>query len=252
MCGPPKRSLIPATLALSLSPLLAWAPETRVRMVDEAIRLMPASLHQALASHREQLLAGALRPLAGEDEPGHRPPWAAGRLDSELAAVAGELAATLARPVPFGEVAERFGSLAHYVSDAGFPPGVGEEASDRRYRHFAEFCESRRERFPVVFYGHEDPRLARGDYGAFALEVMRLASHDDGELARAYAAAGDPPDPAAFDDRSVPFAIGSLAYSRSITNIVRAWLSVWQSAEGDMSRTPYRTPAEAEADPRRE
>jgi hypothetical protein len=96
-----------------------------------------------------------------------------------------------------------------------------------------------------VFYGHDDEALAAGDWSGFARREMQRASENDRELARAYAAAGDPPDPAAFDDRSVPFAVGSLAYSRSITNIVRIWLSVWQRAEGDMGRIPYWTPSAA-------
>ena len=43
-----------------------------------------------------------------------------------------------------------------------------------------------------------------------------------------------------FDDRSVPFAIGSLSYSRSINDVVRVWLTVWENAGGDMGYTPYR------------
>ena len=74
---------------------------------------------------------------------------------------------------------------------------------------------------------------------------MQRASEDDRQLARAYAGAGEPPDPAAFDDRSVPFAVGALAYSRSITNIVRVWLHIWNRANGDMGRTPYWTESES-------
>ena len=56
---------------------------------------------------------------------------------------------------------------------------------------------------------------------------------------RAYAAAGDPPHPSAFDDRSVPFAIASLSYSHAITDVARAWLAAWSQAGGDVGRTPY-------------
>ena len=62
---------------------------------------------------------------------------------------------------------------------------------------------------------------------------------EDRELARAYAAAGDPPAAAAFDDRSIPFAVGSLSYSRAVNDIVRAWLTAWRMAGGDTGRTPY-------------
>jgi len=74
------------------------------------------------------------------------------------------------------------------------------------------------------------------------LQLLSTARNDDEELARAYAAAGDPPDPSHFDDRSVPFAVGSLAYSRAVSGIAQIWLSIWSAIGGDMDRTPYLEP----------
>ena len=54
--------------------------------------------------------------------------------------------------------------------------------------------------------------------------------------------------PSAFDDRSVPFAIGSLSYSRTVTYIVRAWLAAWDGAHGDLGRTPYMRPSDTDSD----
>jgi hypothetical protein len=237
------RGLFFASCALQALPALAWAPETRVRMAEEAVRLMPASLRLALEHHREPLLRGMLAPMVAEDGAEHRPPWAGGTLDAAIEREAVELLAALREPGPFHEVVGRFGRVAHYVADAGFPPGASQTDGAARYGHFSAFCEERRPRFPLVFYGHADEALAGGEWRRFALQELARAGQDDAELARAYAAAGHPPDPAAFDDRSVPFAVGSLAYSRSITNIVRVWLSVWQRASGDMGRTPYWQPA---------
>ncbi len=233
---------IPMVLAaaLALSPLAAWAPETRVRMLDEAVRLMPASLRLALEHHREELLRGMLVPMVDEDGPRHRPAWVQGSLDATVDAQARSLLETLGRPAaPFSEIAASFGTLAHYVADAGFPPGASRNDGAARYVHFSRFCEERRGRFPVVFQGHDDPLLAEGDWGGFARRELERAGDSDRDLSRAYAAAGEPPDPAAFDDRSVPFAVGSLSYSRSINNITRVWLNVWRRAQGDMSRLPY-------------
>ena len=243
--GPVKRTLVVSALLFSAAPASAWAPETRVRMIDEAVRLMPASLRTAFEGHREELLRGMLAPMVQEDAVEHRPPWNGGSLDTTVEREARELLATLGEPQRFGEIARRFGSVAHYVADAGFPPGAGrDDGGAARYTHFSWFCEDRRGRFPVVFYGHDDATLNEGDWRRFTLHVMKRSGEDDERLASAYAVAGDPPDPAAFDDRSIPFAVGSLAYSRSITNIVRIWLSIWQRADGDMGRIPYWNPSE--------
>jgi hypothetical protein len=232
-------TLLAGLLVAAAPPARAWAPETRVRMADEAIRMMPESLRMALESYREPLLRGLLEPMVDEDGPGHEPPWADGTLDTQVETAAAKLIATLGRPAKFDEVAGRFGALAHYVLDAGFPPAAAGRDGAGRYAHFSAFCESRRERFPLVFYGHDEANLAQGDFQAFALAVLARARAEDLELARAYAAAGDPPRPSAFDDRSVPFAVGSLSYSHSVTDVVRVWLAAWRQAGGDMGRTPY-------------
>jgi hypothetical protein len=244
MGGFSHRPTVAILFALLLSPVAAWAPETRVRMVDEAARLMPAGLRAALESHREALRRGMLEPMVREDGPDHRPPWDRGSLDAAVEREALGLVETLGRRTSFDEIARRFGRVAHYVADAGFPPTASTKGGAERYSHFSAFCEDRRARFPVVFYGHDDETLAAGNWRGFALRVMEQASRGDRELARAYAAAGDPPDPAAFDDRSVPFAVGSLSYSRTITHIVRIWLGIWQRAGGDMGRIPYWSPSE--------
>ena len=222
------------------APAMAWAPETRVRQLDEAVRLLPASLRLALESHRTALLRGALEPLKREDDADHLPPWAKGSLDKRLDREIAALLALLEGPVDFDRVANAFGRVAHFVADAGFPPGIGDPNAGGRYRHFAAFCESRRDRFPFVFYGHDDAALEDGNFSEWSISVMERARDEDGSLARAYAAAGDPPAEWAFDDRSVPFAIGSLAYSHTITDIVRVWIALWQKAGGDIGRTPYR------------
>jgi hypothetical protein len=242
------RALTILIAALSAQPSAAWLAETRVEMTGEAVRLMPGSLAAALRSHHDELLEGLLMPMT-EDGPQRLPPWRGGSLEQSLAAEVHGLRTVLDSPTPFGEVAERFGRLAHLVLDASFPPGMSRSDGALRYEHYAAFCESRRERFPLVFYGHAEPRLDQGDVAGFALEIMRRAARDDGELARAYAAAGAPPAEAAFDDRSVPFAIGSLAYSHAINDIVRVWLDAWSGGGGDLTRTPYLDRGRREAGP---
>jgi len=235
-----RRGPVLALLVIYLSSQgYAWAPETRVRMTDEAVRFMPPSLRLALENHRKALLRGVLNPMKAEDGPEHRAPELNGTLDVKIATEATRLSAMLREQTPFSKIAEQFGTLAHYVLDSGFPPGVRADG-ESRYRHFAEFCEDRRERFPLVFYGHENAALAERDYRAYALEVIERSATSDRQLAYVYDRHGEHPHASSFDDRSVPFAVGSLSYSRSINDVVRVWLTVWEDAQGDMGRTPYR------------
>lgn len=236
-----RRAAIPALLIATLFALPArgWSPETRIAMADETLRLMPPGLREALSNERRAFLRGLLSPMA-RDGADRRPPWSGGHLERALAESASGLSGALARPTPFPELARRFGEVAHFVFETGFPPGMTRTDGASRYAHFAKFCESRRFKFPLVFYGHADPTLLRDDYRAFALASMARAGEDDRELSRTYAAAGDPPRASAFDDRSVPFAVASLAYSRTINDLARLWLHLWSAAGGDMEHTPFR------------
>ncbi len=226
-------------VALSPAPVLSWTAATRVVMIDDAVKMMPPALRQVLERRRNDVRRGMLEPMTLEDSLSHRPPWEGGTLDATVDAAARDLVSGAETRVSFHDVARRFGVLAHFVADAGFPPAAAGEAGAARYAHFAALCQSRRERFPLVFYGHDNDALDKDDFKAFTLGILERARAEDANLARAYAEAPSWNDPGAFDDRSVPFAIASLSYSRSVTDIVQAWLAAWRQCHGDLSGTPY-------------
>lgn len=222
------------------TPILAWSPETRARVVRDATRMMPRSLRTLLERHQRQVMRGALDPTADEDSPAHRPPWDRdGTLPSRIEAASDDVVRAVDEQLPFAEVARRFGELAHFVADAGFPPNAGANGDADRYRHFTALVDDRLEKIPFVFYGQSAPDLSVGDRRAFSIEILEEARKEDAELARAYEAAGPDPHPSAFDDRSVPFAVASLSYSQTVTHVVQAWLDAWKRANGDLGRTPY-------------
>jgi hypothetical protein len=243
----PSKAAIAMAIGLAAAPAAAWTGPTRIRMIDDAVKLMPPALRDVLASRREALLRGMIEPMAQEDAPAHRPPWDGGTLDRSVDGARGELVDAVERHRSFFDVARDFGALAHFVADAGFPPGAAGRDGEARYAHFAAFCESRRKRFPLVFYGHDDPNLARGDFAGFARAILERERAADLDLRRAYAAAPSWDDPSSFDDRSVPFAIASLAYSHTVTDIVQAWIAAWKQCHGDLGGTPYMPPNPAKA-----
>lgn len=217
----------------------AWTATTRVEMIDDAIKLMPPSLRSVLEHRRNDVRRGMLEPMTQEDAPAHRPPWDGGAVAASVAGAARDLVSGAETRVSFHDIARRFGVLAHFVADAGFPPGASGASGASRYAHFAAFCEARRTRFPLVFYGHDNAALAKSDFKSFTAGVLDRARAEDADLARAYAEAPSWNDPAAFDDRSVPFAIASLSYSHAVTDIVQAWLQAWRDCHGDLAGTPY-------------
>ena len=236
----PLRNAFAALLVVaSAAPVFAWTAATRGVMIDDAVKLMPPSLRKVLVTRRNDVRRGMLEPMTQEDMPSHRPPWEGGTLEASVDAAARDLVSGAETRVSFRDVARRFGVLAHYVADAGFPPAAAGAVGAPRYAHFAALCETRRPRFPLVFYGHGNDALSRDDFKGFTLQILERARAEDASLARAYAQAPSWTDANAFDDRSVPFAIASLSYSRSVTDIVQAWLAAWRECHGDLGGTPY-------------
>lgn len=234
-----RRLLIASLVVTAASPALAWTAATRVVMIDDAMKMMPTALRDVLERRKNDVRRGMLEPMTLEDSGAHRAPWDGGTLEQSVDAAARDLVSGAETRVSFHDVARRFGVLAHFVADAGFPPAAAGASGAARYAHFASFCQTRRERFPLVFYGHDNDALAKDDFKAFTLGVLTRARTEDVNLERAYAAAPSWNDPGAFDDRSVPFAIASLSYSHAVTDIVQAWLAAWRRCHGDLAGTPY-------------
>ncbi|MDH3626625.1 MAG: hypothetical protein OEV00_07445 [Acidobacteriota bacterium] len=241
---------VAVALAILTTPASAWTARTRIAMTQRAVELMPRTLRTALQGHEKALLRGLLDPMKDEDGADHRPMTAGGDLEAAVLAASRELRGVLDRPARFDEVAEAFGRLAHYTLDVGFPPGVSprDDTVDSRYRHFGSLCEERLPKFPLVYYDDHDLGGGLADVGPYVEEILARATTNDAVLADAYDRAGDPPHRGAFDDRSVPFAVASISYSRSVNDIARVWLAVWQEADGDMSHTPFRNQSNRQPD----
>jgi hypothetical protein len=237
------RALYPVVIVFvllaSVAPARSWTASTRIVMIDDAIKLMPPSLRKVLERRRSDVVRGMLEPLTQEDTLPHRPPWEHGTLEPTVDAAVRDLVSGVETRVSFHDVARRFGVLAHFVADAGFPPGAAGPPGASHYAHFAAFCEGRRARFPLVYYGSAQDAMSITDFQAFTLGILERARAEDSTLGRAYAQAGGAVDGPAFDDRSVPFAIASLSYSHSVTDIAQAWLAAWRECHGDFGGTPY-------------
>jgi len=51
--------------------------------------------------------------------------------------------------------------------------------------------------------------------------------------------------------RSLPYGIGSLSWSHTVTDTARVWLFIWKQAHGDLYGTPWLTTKTAKKPPPR-
>ena len=204
----------------------------RSKIAIDAIRLSPPALGRQLLRHRDALVQGA------EAEPRVETLDTARHL---LASQLDEVVAMVGAHKPFREICETLGRLAGNMASLNDPLwGERESVQLVDSKKFADFFQNRMGRFPLVFSGYDAHRLDARELAAFLDAVRQRYKTDRQAIHLAYHPAdGGPVLPSDFDDRSVPFAIASLAYSHAVTDVAQLWIEAWRRANGDLSGTPY-------------
>lgn len=229
------------------SPARAFTPQTRIRIAERAMTLMPPALRRQLERHGRVLLLSALEPMRnGEGDGDHALHPEGGSADRALEDAARQALEALNTQASFAEVARAFGLVAHISADLAFPLNTS-DADPREpgyYDDYAAYVESRLDRIPLIWDGWYDPRLAAGDPAGFARLAAAQSRRDYETIARAYHPEGRTSLPQDFDDRSNAFATASLSFSHAVGNTARAWMYIWNQAHGDRSGTPYLEPGQ--------
>lgn len=242
------------------SPSGAWSEPLRERAALEAVRMMPSSLRFLLDRHRDALLTG-LREAAGkENAPAHNllprqegASAATSLRDAVLAAIEG-----IDRHANFSVVAQRFGRVAHAIGDLNNPMRVS-DADPREAtweKDYSAYVQSNLKAYPLVFHGWDNAGLDGAGLPAqrlmaYAQSAATRARGYYAPLVAAYDPASKVPVAVRFDVRSLPYGIGSLSWSHSVTDTARVWLFIWKQAHGDLYGTPWLTTKTAKKPPPR-
>jgi hypothetical protein len=249
----------PGTFALVLAlaaaagtvPALAWTGATRARMIRDALKVTPPSLNAILDHYRKDLERGMEAPSGHESEEVHfqLADGSAGLAASAVAQKESETRALLDDRHALRRFAFEMGTLAHLTSDVSFPLNASDaDPREPLYREaYRTYIEKTLDRIPFVF----DPAAASGaDDGPLEERMMqsaRLTARNYDQIGVAFKDDGTPRSPQALDERSVPFAVASLAYSQAVNDIVRVWCRLWRASGGDMTGTPHPGASQAAA-----
>ena len=220
-----------ACACAAASATAAFEAQARAKIAVDALRLAPPSLGRQLARHRPSLIRGAKGEFPATLAEAKR------RLTEETEAAVSLINARRS----FKKVSEALGRIAGIMACVN-DPLWGESAPELREdgARFAGFFEDRMGRFPLVFNGYTGSWVRGGDLDGFIDSIRARYRDDRKSLTSAYHPAhGGPVRSSDFDDRSVPFAIASLAYSHAVTDAAHLWIHIWGRAHGDLSDTPY-------------
>jgi hypothetical protein len=216
----------------------AWTEATRLRMVRDALKVTPPALDAVLDHYRRELERGMLAPSKHEDEEVHYQNAEGGGLAAAAAARKSREALALASEKgALKRFVFEMGALAHLVSDVSFPLNASDaDPREPLYREaYRSYLEGMLDRIPFVLDETPAPALDRGDIEGYLRERAKRAGRGYASIGPAFKDDGTPRSPEALDERSVPFGLGSLAYSQAVNDIARLWAAVWQKSGGDMT-----------------
>jgi hypothetical protein len=223
-------------LVLLFLPLTAtaWTRASDERIAKKAAALAPPDLRVLIQKFEGDYRRGIEIARSDEGSEGHHYFVLSkkGQLRSRIERETRTAIAEIRGRSPMNRVVERLGVLSHLVADANNPFHVSND--DPRLtpmrNDFANYLERGIPRFPTVFYGL-DPRF-------------RLDSWLDKTFARSarfyplvreeYFREGEARTSASFDDRSTAFGVASVAYSRSVSDLVNLYYYIWKESGGDV------------------
>lgn len=228
-----------AAAAAAAPPAGAWTGATRSRMIRDALKVTPPALNAILGHYREELDRGMEIPSSHETEEVHYQlaDGSAGLAAAAVAQKKEEAQALLAGKHGLKKFAFEMGTLAHLTADVSFPLNASDaDPREPLYREaYRAYIERALDRIPFVL----DPDAATGvddmSVEARMMESARRTARNYDQIGAAFKDDGTPRTPQSLDERSVPFAVASLAYSQAVNDIVRVWCRLWRASGGDMT-----------------
>jgi hypothetical protein len=232
------------------TPATAWTGATRARMIRDALKVTPPSLNAILDHYRRDLDRGMETPSSHESEEVHYQlaDGSAGLAAAAVGQKSAEAQGLLSGKHGLKKFAFEMGTLAHLTADVSFPLNASDaDPREPLYREaYRAYVESVLDRIPFVL----DPAAASGvddkTLEARMMDSARRTARNYDQIGAAYKDDGTPRSAQALDERSLPFAVASLAYSQAVNDIVRVWCRVWRASGGDMT-SPTSQPGPAAA-----
>ena len=226
---------------LAAPPVGAWSDETRLQMVEDATQLSPPALQHLFERYQRYLLRGMSTRLP-EAEAGHfQNPDGSGRLVDAAAASIQEATVALRERESLRRIAYRMGRVAHLVGDLNFP--LASSDSDPRESLYAEdfalYVDRMLPKYRRTLERREPLGLEALPLRDWAQTAVERAREFYDPIGRSYWVNDTLVNSSTFDVRSIPFGIGALAYSRSVSDLAQAWTTIWRLAGGDASGALY-------------
>lgn len=224
--------LIP--LAIMALPSYGWTLATERALAHAALDLGPPNIQYLVSIHQRAFEEG-LTDAARHEQQSPDLHLGADRtgLERLLRKEIEQAVLIMKKRDPIEHFVYQLGVIAHLTGDLNNPFHLGADPElDSRRADFEQYLERRRARFPTVFYGIEPDRavdrvIRRSQARARSFSPL---------LHYEYFGKGEERWSRQFDDRSTAFAVASLSWSHSVSDLVNIYYELWGEAGGDVRK----------------
>ncbi len=232
------RTMLPCRLALlTLAcffalPSFGWTVATERALASASLELGPPNIRQLVAIHERSFEEG-LRDAARHEQQFPELHLGGDRtaLERLLRKEIDEAVSIMKRRDPIEMFIYQLGVIAHLAGDLNHPIHLGVDTElETRRDDFEQYLERRRPKFPTIFYGIERDRPIDRVIRKSQLRAQAFSPLLENE----YFGRGGSRWSREFDDRSTAFAIASLSWSHSVSDLVNIYYEIWRQAGGDV------------------
>ncbi|MBI2569365.1 MAG: hypothetical protein HYV63_20305 [Candidatus Schekmanbacteria bacterium] len=222
----------------------AWPEAIHLQIVVDASLLTPPALKGILQDHFDKLREGSIDPDRKlKDFKNHYfyPGGEKGEGPREIGKLAQEAKTALDKHQPMADVVYRLGLLGHYIADLYNPLATGEADPNeaKYYGEFLKFTAANLRNFRIRFQGYERDTDLQPAVTARAVASAQFSNRFYGNVKESFTRReGGFYTADYFGPQSVPFGVASICYSRAVSDVAKAWYSIWSHAGGDMTGAP--------------
>ena len=207
-----------------------WTPNIYHSICLNATKLMPASLRGIMHIHKQEMLRGT-------QQSSLEPSKITQRIEKE----ANHIISMIKEQRKFSQICQHFGHLCLLASDLNNPLYISEnDPAEHLYRdNFLHLTNLNLHYFVLTFDGYKHSLLDQNKLKEYINNTRAQSEELYPYFHQFMLINGYPLEASAFDERSIPFALASLCYCRSIETTANLWLYCWKRANGDLSETPF-------------
>jgi len=222
--------IISLPLLILLPVQKGWSPPTYRAICLDALKLMPPSLRNIFQIHQQKLLQGLQLKPPQSDQMSHL-----------ITRQVNRIVSMINRKEKFAIICFQFGHLCRLASDINNPLFIASQDPEENlyYNNFIILTERNLQNFVLTFDGYESNLLQKNRLNQFIKITLAQTEELYPYFRQFMLLNGHPLEVSTLTPRSIPFALSSLCYCRSVGTTANLWLHSWKRANGDLTETPF-------------